>query len=137
MAYQVRRIDPRDLQPRKAIGVNLPFSGPAVFNLTYQTKDAIKANLINFFLTNPGERVFNLDFGAGLRRFIFENITTSRLENIRNVIASRVSDYFPRIIINALEINSTPDSNLIEFYFNYSISETNIINQEINIQIQQ
>jgi len=47
MGYDVKRIDPLDLQPRKAIGVSLPFSGKAVFNSTYQSKDAIKANLIN------------------------------------------------------------------------------------------
>ena len=47
MAFNVKRIDPLDLQPRKAIGVSLPFSAPAVFKSTYQSKDAIKTNLIN------------------------------------------------------------------------------------------
>ena len=42
MAFNVRKIDPIDLQPRKAVGVSLPFSGKAVFNSTFQTKDAIK-----------------------------------------------------------------------------------------------
>ena len=51
MAFNSRRINPLDLQPRKAIGVSLPFSGKAVFNPTYVTKDAIKNNLINYFLT--------------------------------------------------------------------------------------
>ena len=52
MAFNIRKIDPIDLQPRKAVGVSLPFSGKAVFNSTFQTKDAIKTNLINYFLTN-------------------------------------------------------------------------------------
>ena len=49
MAYKVQRINPLDLQPRKAVGVALPFQGRAVFNSTYTSKDAIKSNLINFF----------------------------------------------------------------------------------------
>lgn len=68
MAFGVRRVYPNDLRPRVAIGVDLPFSDPAVFRPNYQTKDAIKNNLINFFLTNPGERVLNPLFGGGLRK---------------------------------------------------------------------
>ena len=41
------------------------------FDPNFQTKDAIKNNLINYFLTNPGERPGNPLFGAGLRNFIF------------------------------------------------------------------
>ena len=32
MAFDVKKINPLDRQPRKAVGVNLPFSGQAVFN---------------------------------------------------------------------------------------------------------
>ena len=42
MAFEVKRINPLDRQPRKAVGISLPFSGQAVFNSTYTTKDAIK-----------------------------------------------------------------------------------------------
>ena len=64
MAFGVRKIFPNDLRPRVAIGVNLPFSTPGVFQPNYQTKDAIKNNLINYFLTNPGERIENPLFGV-------------------------------------------------------------------------
>ena len=50
MAFGVRRVFPNDLRPRVAIGVNLPFSAPGVFQPNYQTRDAIKNNLINYFL---------------------------------------------------------------------------------------
>ena len=46
-----------------------------------QTKDAIKNNLINYFLTNPGERPGNPTIWRWFkRRFIFEQIST---QNIR------------------------------------------------------
>ena len=51
MPTEIRKIDPLDFQPRKEVGVSLPFSGKAVFNSTYHSKDAIKTNLINYFLT--------------------------------------------------------------------------------------
>jgi hypothetical protein len=76
MPFNPQQIYPIDLNPSKAVGVDIPFNGPAVFKSNYLTKDAIKNNLINFFLTNPGERFLNPTFGGGLRAFIFEQITT-------------------------------------------------------------
>ena len=80
MSFNPTQIQPIDLNPSKAIGVNLPFSGNAVFISNYFTKDSIKNNLINFFLTNPKERYMNPNFGGGLKSFIFERITTNNLE---------------------------------------------------------
>ena len=60
-----RGINPLDL-PTKckvAVGVTLPFDGPAVFNSSYTTKVQVKSNLINLLLTNPGERLMNLILG--------------------------------------------------------------------------
>ncbi len=55
MAFNPQLINPIDLNPNLAVGVNLPFSGPSVFTPNYLTSQAIKNNLINYFLTNPGE----------------------------------------------------------------------------------
>jgi len=136
MAYNVKRIDPLDLQPRKAIGVSLPFSGKAVFNSTYQSKDAIKANLINFFLTGQGERYLNPGFGAGLRSFLFQPINEATLRTLKNNIQNQLEIYFPRVQVIDLSLQSEPDSNLLEFYFNYRVSETDI-EDEILINIEQ
>ena len=50
MAFGVKQIFPNDTRARVAIGVDLPLNGNAVFNSNYQTKDAIKNNLINYKL---------------------------------------------------------------------------------------
>ena len=71
MAFEVKKIDPIDLEPRKAVGVSLPFSGKAVFNSTFETKEAIKTNLINYFLTGRGERFLNPTFGNKLQTLLF------------------------------------------------------------------
>ena len=42
MAFNPQQIASIDFQPSVAVGINLPFSGLAVFELNYQTKDAIK-----------------------------------------------------------------------------------------------
>lgn len=136
MAFNIQRINPLDLQPRKAVGVALPFQGRAVFNSTYTSKDATKANLINFFLTGKNERVFNVDFGAGLRNELFENITPEKVEQLRLNIVENLKIYFPRVIINRLELTATPDQHSINFALNYSVAQTNI-QDELSINFQQ
>ena len=136
MAYKVQRINPLDLQPRKAVGVALPFSGRAVFNSTYTSKDAIKANLINFFLTGRNERVLNVDFGAGLRNFLFEQLTEDLIDTTRESILQSLSLYFPQVVVTNLELTAYPDQNLVTFTLKYSVKETNIID-EITINFEQ
>lgn len=126
MAFEVRKIDPLDLQPRKAVGINLPFSGKDVFSSNYQTKEAIKNNLINFFLTGKGERYLNPLFGTGLRNMLFENITQDKITEIDNLIRNTLEIYFPRVIPNNIETGSDPDRNLVTFYMSYEIKDTGI-----------
>ena len=76
MAFEVKKINPLDLQPRKAIGVNLPFTGKAVFNSTFETKEALKANMINYFLTGKGEKYFDPAFGSELRFVVFDQLNS-------------------------------------------------------------
>jgi phage baseplate assembly protein W len=136
MAFQIQKIYPLDLEPRKAIGVDLPFSGKAVFNSNYLTKDAIRNNLINYFLTNKGERYLNPSFGSNIRKMLFENISQDTLEDIKEIIAEDLSTYFPRVSPKTFELTATPDSNTIRFYLNYSIADTNI-EDELLINIDQ
>jgi phage baseplate assembly protein W len=126
MAFNPQQIYPIDLNASKAVGVNLPFSGPAVFISNYLTKDAIKNNLINFFLTNPGERYLNPNFGGGLRAFIFEQITNDNLDFLREDINKKISNYFPNILVNELTVTGQQDTNQITVVLKYSVSNTNI-----------
>ena len=135
MAVSAKKINPLDRQPRKAVGVDLPFSSPSVFNSTYQTKDALKVNLINFLLTNVGERPLNPTFGAGLRDLLFENINQQELDDIKETISTNITRFFPNIKPTLIKLGSEPDSNTISFFLKYAITDQNI-QDEILINIQ-
>tara|TARA_R110000796_G_scaffold63560_1_gene147222 strand:+ start:218 stop:625 length:408 start_codon:yes stop_codon:yes gene_type:complete len=126
MAFGVRKIFPNDLRPRVAIGVNLPFSTPGVFQPNYQTKDAIKNNLINYFLTNPGERIENPLFGAGLREYIFTQINTENFDFIKDDIQSKMVDNFPNVEVEFVEVLRSVNENTIQVNITYSIPNTGI-----------
>jgi phage baseplate assembly protein W len=134
MAFNPQQIFPIDVNPNKAVGVDIPFNGSAVFKSNYLTKDAIKNNLINFFLTNPGERYLNPAFGGGLRAFIFEQISQNNFDFLLEDIKTKISLYFPNINLTSLDIFQSPDQNTINIEMSYSIQNTNITdNLEIEL----
>lgn len=135
MAYQVRNINPLDLKPSTGIGVSIPFSTKSVFNTVYTTQDQIKYNLINYLLTGKKERVFAVNFGAGLRNLLFENINNDNLESIKLNIKSGVELNFPNIIVSNISIKPDTDNYTINVNFSYEIINTGIID-EININFQ-
>ena len=71
MAQIIANKYPIDLEARKAVGFGFPLNGDAVFVPTYTTSDQIKANLVNWLLTNKGERIMNPNFGADLKSLLF------------------------------------------------------------------
>ena len=124
-------INPLDLSTDKAVGINLPLNDGGVFKANYQTKDAIKYNLINFFLTDPGERPLNPTFGGGIRAFIFEQLTNNNLDFLKEDIQVKISRNFPQISIQSLDIFEEGE-NQIRVTLNYVISNTNT-RDEINL----
>ena len=126
MAFNSQQIFPIDFNKSAAVGVDLPFSEPGVFKPNYTTAAAIKNNLINYFLTNPGERPLNPSFGGGLRAFIFEQITTNNLDFLEERISSNLELFFPNIQIGNLEISKQEDTNTIIVSLTYSVVNTNI-----------
>jgi phage baseplate assembly protein W len=133
MAFSPQQIYPIDLNSSAAVGVNIPFNGNAVFTSNYLTKDAIKNNLINFFLTNPGERYMNPTFGGGIRSFVFEQITNNNLDFLLTDIQNKLKNYFPTVKVESLDIYKMEDENTIKIDLKYSILNTNIND---NIQIE-
>tara|TARA_R100000995_G_C3405016_1_gene86705 strand:- start:185 stop:592 length:408 start_codon:yes stop_codon:yes gene_type:complete len=126
MPFNAQQISPIDFNKSAAVGVDIPFSAPGVFKPNYTTAAAIKNNLINYFLTNPGERPLNPSFGGGLRAFIFEQINTNNLDFIEQRISNDLGIFFPNVIIGNLEILKQEDTNTIIVELKYSISNTNI-----------
>ena len=99
MAFGERQISPIDFNKSAAVGIDIPFSEKGIFKSSYTTKEATKNNLINYFLTNPGERPLNPNFGAGLRAFIFQQITSNNLDFLKEEITEKLKIYFNNVKI--------------------------------------
>ena len=136
MPFEVKKISPIDLQPSKAVGVKLPFTGAAVFNQTYESKDAIKTNLINYFLTYRGERYLNPTFRNGIQKELFAPMTNDKIRMIDKQIRNDLSFYFPRVEVHEINTEGIPDDNTIQFSLKYSVKDTNI-EDEVVINFEQ
>jgi len=132
MAFGAKKIFPIDTRPGTGVGVGLPFNAPGVFTSTYTTQNAIKTNLINFFLTEPGEIYLNPTFGGGLRSFIFEQINNDNIEYLKEDIQSKINQYFPSVVVVDLEVFQHPDYNTLNVVIKYNIVDT-AISDEIQI----
>ena len=123
-----------DLIDRQAIGVSIPFSNSSVFNQTFTTADQTKSNLINYFLTNKGERLLNPNYGGNLRNFLFETITDETIIVLQKRLEEDISLKFPIIEINSLTVTPQDDQNLVLVKLVYNV--LNLENEIIEIGVE-
>lgn len=124
MPYNPQQIYPSDLDKDIANGINLPFNAEAVFSPNYTNLQATKNNLLNWLLTNPGERRYLPTFGFGLRLFIFEQINTNNLDMLKERISTEISQVFPSIIVNNLTLTGNSDVSSVTLTLEFSIANT-------------
>ena len=126
MAFGAKKIFPIDTRPGTGVGVSIPFNAPGVFKTTYTTQEAIKVNLINFFLTNKNEIYLNPTFGGNLRAFIFQQITEGNTDYLKQDIQQQLGVNFPNVVVDSLNIDSFPDINQINIVLKYNIADTGL-----------
>ena len=135
MPFEIQQVNPLDQQPSVGVGVGLPFSSTSVFNTTYSTQDALKSNLVNYFLTGTSERFLNPNLGAGLRALLFDQITEDKKEEIKTVIRSGIAQWFPNVNVIQIQVQEDIDSHTVTISLKYSVAFTNIQDQlSINFQ---
>jgi phage baseplate assembly protein W len=132
-------LNPQDVGQPKGIGISVVFNNDtSVFNTTTTTKEQVKSNLINYILTNKGERLFDPTFGGDLRASLFEPDTA--FDSVAARLENEIYAYVPNIIIRDITINRVSDSNLVNIALDYSISnqpDNLVISVETNTLSQQ
>ena len=137
MAFRPIKIPTTDFLLAQGVGVDIPFSyDRGVFRSNYTSREAIKNNIINYFLTEPGERLDNPNFGGGLRSFIFEQISTGTLDGIEEDISIKMSTQFPQVRVNSIEVLGTEDYNTIRIIVKYSIPQQGVLEEEFEINFE-
>jgi phage baseplate assembly protein W len=87
------------------------------YMLITEYKNLVKQNFKNLMLTIPGERVMNLDFGIGLKRFLFEMDNPGVYDKISGRIVEQVTKYLPYINIVDIKFNSAANDETLDPHF--------------------
>ena len=135
MARIIQSQFPIDLTPSVAVGYGFPLDGDAVFIPTFTTREQLKANLVNYLLTNRGERLFRPDFGGDLRNLLFEAVLDSTTDALQIRIQNDINLFFPEIVVKQIEFINEPDNNQITFNLTYQIENFGI-EDEITIELE-
>lgn len=120
-----------------SISPKLPLTRDNTNGFTMNTvlKDSIKQNVKTLFLTSPGERVYDPEFGIGLRKFLFEQPEPKLSDEIKGRISDQVKEYLPFISIVDIDIFSDEAvEHLLYCRFEYFINPLSESDQ-LDIQI--
>ena len=90
----------------KGISPKLPLTRDTEegYTLNHTYLEVIKQNLKNLILTNPGERIMDINFGVGLQRFLFEQNGVNTYSHIASTIREQVDIYMPQVEVNDVKI---------------------------------
>ena len=89
--------------------------------------DAIDQAIENYILTDPGERLFNLNFGSPITRILFQNNVNT--EEVRNNLYTSIEMALDIVIDRSTEgIELNESSHILYIHFNYSTSNGVILN---------
>ncbi len=127
MAIKVGNIPAFDQYPTVGIGLSVPFQSTAtsgsdsIFNINYTTAEQVKYNLINYFLTSKGERVFNPSFGSNVQAFLFEQNDPSALEILKKSIEEDINLVFSVIELKEIKIIADEDYYSVTIQIFYSV----------------
>ena len=126
--YRYNEITGSNKTVSRELGISVQFLENGVFKSTYTTTEVTKNQLLNYILTNPGERFFNPNFGSGVRQLLFENVAdlTSLEEQLAEWINRNVQN------IRVYSVIATQQNNSIYINIDYSI---NNINDQLTVEI--
>jgi hypothetical protein len=95
------------------IAAQLPLTVSEVFgayNLITDFRTLATQNLKMVILTAPGERMMDINFGVGLRQFLFEQADSDVYARIDEKIRQQVATYLPYIQIKSVEFDVPGDA---------------------------
>jgi len=98
------------------------------FRSIKQVRELVKQNLTNLILTMPGERVFQPNYGVGVRQYLFENFSSATYATIEQRIREQTNRYMPGVSINSVNFTeSEKDNHILIMQINYSVPSIGLV----------
>lgn len=123
-----------NLDKNIVVGISLPMNNSNVFPITFSNREQIKSNILNFVLTNKGERLYRPEFGTNIRKKLFEPNVDGYV--LRDSLYSDINKQFmDKIDLEDIIISSDINSETVNIAILYKLKsefESDLINLTIN-----
>ncbi len=96
------------------------------FTDSIDSRNLIRAAIQRIFMTNPGERVMQPEFGLGLKAMLFEQMDEILLQEIKELIMVKLPRQEPRIIVTNVDFQPDPDNHTIYISLLYKYKNSGI-----------
>lgn len=83
---------------------------------------AVNEALKNLILTSKGERFFNANFGADIRKLLFEPMSPIVMDMLNTLIRDAISAFEPRVTVDTVQVDATPDENSVVITIVYTLT---------------
>jgi uncharacterized protein len=104
-------------------GTDLPPAGPIA---TASDADKIAQSIWIILTTSPGERVMRGDFGCGLNRLVFADLSQATLGQVKDQVQVALTAWEPRIKVMAVDAAVADDQpNVLLIAIDYVVLGTN------------
>ena len=87
--------------------------------------ESVKNSIANAFLTSPGQKILNPEFGIDLRRHLFEQVSVFEETWIQQDIERNLPDQEPRIELENVEVVARPDENRFDVFLKINVPSLN------------
>lgn len=103
--------------------INLDFHAHPVSGdiIPLTNAEAVKRSVRNILFTATNERVFNPNFGADLRKLLFQPITPATELQVKIFITNAIKFFEPRVQIITTQVKASPDEYQYDIHFVFSI----------------
>ena len=100
--------------------------------LPLKNEDAIKRAVQNLVRINIGEVFFNELIGTRVEQALFELANDDFVDPIKNEIETVISNYEPRVLLKAVNVDTFPDENALDITIKYNIVGLSAPAQSLN-----
>ncbi len=113
----------------------LRFKEQKGFEDVQDAKELFRFHLMNILMTSPGEKISDSNFGVGIRKYLFENMTAGLINNLKDIIGEQLTTYASYVTTTSIEVLPFPEQSKLMISIAYDITNTrdsDVINLEFS-----
>ena len=112
----------------------ITFENTFAFAEIGSTEKLINESIKRIVMTGPNERPNFLDFGFGIKRYLFQSLGTISAE-FKPLLKAKIETYEPRILIQDIQVLQGDNINKVVIKFKYVIKTSYLDEHNLTLEV--